>query len=667
MDNNQKVFNHYYKILLPIALNEGLTYGSDELLPLGSFVKIPLGKKHALGVVWNLTDKKEALSSNFTIKPITELYQFPALSDNLRQFITQTANYTINPLGNVLKLSLPQNKIIEDFLHNKLPVFDDNLTEHIIKLSEAQNEVLNKLMVKFVQNSFHVSLLYGVTGSGKTEVFFGLIAKLLAKNNGQILIMLPEVMLADQILQRFEERFGFHALRWHSSLTLKQRRENYYAIATGKAKVIIGARSALFLPFKNLRFIVVDEEHDGSFKQEDGVTYHARDMAVLRGKLEDIPVLLASATPSIETINNVINGRYDQATLPSRYGVAQMPDIKIIDMRNSKIGSNSWIGKELADALQHNLSSGKQSLLFINRRGYAPLSLCRICGFHYQCPNCSSWLVMHMKKNALICHHCNHHQALPKNCFNCDTPDSVVQCGPGVERLAEEAQKLMPDAKLCVLTSDNTKSPKAASDIIEQISQGEVDVIIGTQIIAKGHNFPKLTLVGIVDADLGLTGGDLRASERSFQLLQQVAGRAGRMEDKGTVYIQSYLPDNLVIKALSNNDWNSFIKFELTSRKNIFMPPFSRLCAIIISGVKEERVKTIGQIIAKKASLYKDFYVLGPAPAPINYIRKKYRYRLLFKANRNVNLQGAIRNILSNITLHGADRIKVDVDPYSFL
>jgi primosomal protein N' (replication factor Y) (superfamily II helicase) len=533
-------------------------------------------------------------------------------------------------------------------------------------LSAAQEIAAHDLVAKVRHGGFGVTFLDGVTGSGKTEVYFAAIAAALAEGR-QVLVLLPEIALSAQWLDRFETRFGVVPPQWHSDLGQADRRATWRAVAEGAARLIVGARSALFLPFHELGLIVVDEEQDASYKQEDGVVYHARDMAVVRASLAEAPIVLASATPSLETYVNIEEGRYDRLHLPARHGGARLPDIRLVDMRRETLDPRSFVAAPLVEALKHTLEAGEQSMLFLNRRGYAPLTLCRACGFRLQCPNCTAWLVEHRFHRRLECHHCGHGEPLPPLCPHCGAAGSFVPCGPGVERLAEEMTRRFPTARLAVMASDLMIGPRAAAALLGAVERHEVDVLIGTQLVAKGHHFPLLTLVGVVDADLGLEGGDLRAAERSFQLLHQVAGRAGRAEQPGLVMLQTWHPESPVMRALVADDRDRFLRLEAESRRAGGWPPFGRLAALILSAPDEEAADFAARAYARAAPHLPGVDVLGPAPAPLTILRGRHRRRFLVRARRGIRIQALMREWLARVKLPSNVRAQVDIDPYSFL
>lgn len=513
---------------------------------------------------------------------------------------------------------------------------------------------------------FKVLVLDGETGAGKTEVYFEAVAEALRVGR-QVLVMLPEIALSAEWLGRFEARFGVRPALWHSDMSQRQRRHTWRAVAEGGVRVLVGARSALFLPFAELGLIVVDEEHEAAYKQEDGVIYHGRDMAVVRAHLTGCPAVLVSATPSLETVINVERGRYESLRLTARHGEAALPDVRLVDLRRQPPERGRWLAPALVRAIETALGRGEQSLVFLNRRGYAPLTLCRVCGHRLECPNCSAWLVEHRLLGRLQCHHCGHVEALPRTCRACGAEDSLVASGPGVERMAEEVAMRFPEARFQIVSSDTLDGPAAAAEFVRSVNAGEVDIILGTQIVAKGYHFPMLTVVGVVDADLGLAGGDLRAAERTYQLLHQVAGRAGRGERPGQVYLQTHQPDNPVMRALAAWDRDGFLAAEARAREEAGMPPFGRLAALIVSAPDAERADAVARQLGRAAPQRAGLHVLGPAPAPLAVLRGRHRRRFLVKAGREINLQGVLRDWLAAVKVPSAVRIAVDIDPYSFL
>lgn len=718
------------KVLLPLPLADAYDYGVPDGLALapGDFVEVPLGARRAIGVVWE-TIADDAMNGvpDARLKDVfSRLPAIPMPTAN-RDLVDWVASYTLAPRGAVLRMAMsvpdalePPKPRIAYASRDTLP--DIRMTparERVFALLEsgpprsasdiareaavskgvvtglykagALDEValpsaaaldspdpdrpgptLSAAQADSVQalaeadDAFSVTLLDGVTGSGKTEVYFEAIAATLRLGR-QVLVLLPEIALGAQWLRRFEARFGARPAEWHSDLTQARRRHTWRAVADGSARVIVGARSALFLPYADLGLIIVDEEHEPAFKQEEGVCYHARDMAVVRARIGDIPAILASATPSLETVSNADSGRYRRLHLPARHGGAELPAISLVDLRRDPPERQTWISPTLRRALAENLAAGEQSLLFLNRRGYAPLTLCRRCGHRLQCPNCTAWLVEHRFSKRLQCHHCGYSGERPDDCESCGATDSLVACGPGVERMAEEVMNFLPEARFVVVTSDSICRPSDADAFVQQITNHDVDIVIGTQIVAKGHHFPKLTLVGVIDADLGLAGGDLRAAERTYQLLHQVAGRAGRAELPGRVLLQTYHPDNPVLQALAAGDRDGFLATEAEMREIGHWPPFGRLAALIISGRDSDAVERVARELARTAPRSDGVRVLGPAPAQMSLLRGRHRWRLLLKATRNTPVQNQVRYWLSQITIPGSVRVQIDIDPYSFM
>ena len=620
-------------------------------------MSVPFGQTILTGVVWH-TPVDEEFPEN-KIKTVLRVLDIPSLSKETIHFLEWVASYTLTPLGLVLKMMLISEleKTSKKPLVFEEPVFQNAETV----FSPAQQKAVDVL--KNAIGSKDVFLLDGVTGSGKTEVYFEAVSKALqSSDTAQILVMLPEITLTGQWLKRFEKRFGVKPACWHSEITPKVRRDTWHAVASGDARVVVGARSALFLPYKNLKLIVVDEEHDASYKQEDGVMYQARDMAVLRAHIGAFPIILASATPSLETLANVEEKKYKLAQLPERFFENDLPKIKTVDMRKEKGILSAELLKEIAD----NMVQGNQTLLFLNRRGYAPIRLCKSCGEKVTCPHCSVCLTEHKTRKIMLCHQCGYFTPIKADCRACGEKETLISCGMGVERVAEEVVALFPKARVKVVSSDTVSSKKQFEEVLNGLDNKEIDILIGTQMLAKGHHFPDLTLVGVLDADFSLSGGDLRACERTFQLLQQVAGRAGRQHKKGRVLIQTHTPENAVISAMKNGDRNAFLENEIEARKLLQMPPFGRLAALILSGKKEERVLTVAHELAKKAPFIKGVEILGPVQAPIALLRGKYRYRFLIKTPKTFKLQQMLKSWLSSVPIPTDITLKADIDPYSF-
>ncbi|MEO1205122.1 MAG: primosomal protein N' [Pseudomonadota bacterium] len=541
--------------------------------------------------------------------------------------------------------------------------------DHVtIDFSDDQARAVETLIAAVDARSFSVSLIDGVTGSGKTEVYFEAIAQALRRGR-QGLIMLPEIALTSQFLTRFQDRFGCAPVEWHSAMKGAERGRIWRAVASGEARVVIGARSALFLPYQDLGAIVVDEEHDAGFKQDDRVHYQARDMAVVRASLAGCPAVLASATPAVETHVNARTGKYRHLILPGRFSGTELPEIEAIDLRKDAPERGRWLSPRLVEAVTATLERKQQSLLFLNRRGYAPLTLCRSCGHRFECPQCTAWLVEHRFRKQLNCHHCGFSVPLPKTCPNCEAEDSLAACGPGVERVAEEVAERFPEARVVLLSSDLIPGLTEMRAVIKRIEDGDADIIVGTQIVAKGHHFPDLNLVGIVDGDLGLAqGADPRAGERTFQLLHQVTGRAGRAKVRGLGLVQTHMPEHPVMQAIMSGDREAFLDAEIRSRQAGMLPPYGRLAALIISARDKELAELCARDIVHRAPSSDVISVLGPAEAPISIIRGRHRWRILVKAPRELDLQAYLREWISRLPpIKGDLRLSIDIDPYSFL
>ena len=726
------------RVLLPLPLPAVLDYlvpeGFDPPAP-GSFVRVALGQRSVVGVVWDGAGDELPVER---LKPVLEILPTPKLQREFCRFVERVAAYTLAPLGAVLRMAMSVPEAFEPLRPRRLcavsPTGIAALTETAprLRLTPARRRVLEALRERpplpaadlarvagcgagvvrdliaagFVEDRlvpaelpdtvapdwrrsgpalspdqasaarrlvdkveaarFAVTVLDGVTGSGKTETYFAAIAAALAAGR-QVLVLLPEIALGAQWLERFRARFGTLPAQWHSDIGQAERRDTWQAVAAGRTRVVVGARSALFLPFPELGLIVVDEEHDPSYKQEDGVIYQARDMAVLRASLAGIPIILVSATPSLETVVNLARGRYERVALPRRHAAAELPAVRLIDMRRERIERGRFLAPPLIGELAATFEAGEQALLFLNRRGYAPLTLCRACGHRFQCPSCTAWLVEHRFTGRLLCHHCGHTETVPACCPECLAAGALVPCGPGVERLLEEVAERFPGVRAALMVSDLLAGPRAAADLAQGMVERRYDVLIGTQLVAKGHHFPMLTLVGVVDADLGLTGGDLRAAERTYQLLHQVGGRAGRAERKGRVLIQTWMPDQPVMKGLASGDRDRFLEAEAAARRQAGLPPFGRLAALIVSTADAETSDFTARALSRAAPQLPGVTVLGPAPAPLTVLRGRHRRRFLVKASREVRLQMVLSDWLARVRVAGSARIQVDIDPYSFL
>ncbi len=713
-------------VLLPLPLSGAYDYKLPKgTVPArGLVVTAPLGPREQLGVVWGAA---EGSVGDNRLKEAVPLETHAAISPQLCDFVDWVAQYTLSPPGMILAMVLrggrafePQVmrtayvrgpatpkrltpararvlEIAQDGLARSVPSLaqDANVTTAVVRglidagalvatelpefppypvpdaafdghtLSDAQKQAAEHLRADVAAHRFAASLLDGVTGSGKTEVYFEAVAEALRQGR-QALILLPEIALTVQFLERFAERFGCRPAEWHSDLTSKERTRAYRAVMNGEARVVVGARSSLFLPFKELGLIIVDEEHEQAYKQEEGIIYHARDMAVVRARTESCPVVLASATPSLETYVNATSGRYAHLKISSRHGAAVMPQTRLIDLRHEKAEPGSWLSQPLRDAVTSTLAAGEQAMLFLNRRGYAPLTLCASCGHKMMCRDCSSWLVEHRYRKRLACHHCGYETAIPPKCPTCGAEGSLIACGPGVERVAEEFQSLFPQARVAIASSDTMHGPLQTQAAIRAMAKREIDVLIGTQIIAKGHHFPQLTLVGVIDADLGGSDGDLRARERTFQLLHQVAGRAGRAEKPGLVLIQTRNPGDIVMQALASGDRDAFYEQERVFRERAHAPPFGRLAALIVSSHDGEAAQEAGRALAKAAPAARGVKVWGPTPAFYHLLRGQTRERLLVQAEKIVDIQAYLRAWLDTVKIPKSVRVTVDVDPVSF-
>jgi primosomal protein N' (replication factor Y) len=645
-------------------VGEGYDYLAPEGLeaPDGSFVTVPLGRKYATGVVWGEGTGKIDPKK---LKPIGEVLDAMPLPKSTRKFVDWMASYTLSPPGAILKMVMGANWRLLG-AKDKIAPPSPNPQAEQPTLSPSQEEAATNLRQAVARQSFSVTLLDGITGSGKTEVYAEAMAEAFRQGR-QVLVLLPEIAMTAAMIGRLTRRFGAPPVEWHSELSMKQRRLNWHAIAQGKARFILGARSALMLPYANLGLIVVDEEHEAAYKQEEGVVYHGRDMAVARGKAENCPVILSSATPSLETLFNVRSGKYGHAVLRERFGGAKLPSIQLVDIRAEDMPAQNFITAPLLKALEEKIATGQQAMLFLNRRGYAPLTLCRACGHRLQCPNCSSWLIQHKKTARLHCHHCDYSMALPASCPTCHAVGKFAACGPGIERIQEELSARLPQARSAIMASDTLSGPKEAAELIRKMENRDIDVLIGTQIMAKGYHFPRLTLVGVIDADIGLGGGDPRAAEHTFQLLQQVAGRSGRANEAGQVFLQTASPDHPVMKAMAKGDTDAFFATEMNERQTYRLPPFSRLAAITVTGADLKQVIAAIKEVASKAPRDKRLRLLGPAPAPFAFLRGKHRHRLLVQADRQTALSPVLRAWLSPIQLPRALRLQVDIDPYNFL
>ncbi|WP_029617442.1 primosomal protein N' [Pseudorhizobium marinum] len=717
-------------VLVPLPAPGPYSYAVPEGMHVepGSIIQVPLGPRQVIGVVWDsqADDKLDPKK----LRPITQVFDCPPLSADMRRFIEWVAGYTLSPPGLVARMAirapaaLEPEPMIEGIRYiggqpermtpARSRVLDlvgeediswtraglahaagvstsviDGLTQRGLfetvfmppppvvarpdpdyaaaRIEGPQTEAAAEIVALVRKGGFSSSLIDGVTGSGKTEVYFEAIAETLRQGR-QVLILLPEIALTSSFLERFQDRFGAKPGEWHSDLSPRTRERVWRGIVTGEVQVVAGARSALFLPFENLGLIVVDEEHDPAYKQEDRVFYNARDMAVVRARIGDFPIVLVSATPSVESKVNAQAGRYHLLHLPTRFGDAAMPDLHLIDMRRHAPQRGGFLSPVLLRAIGKTIEHGHQSLLFLNRRGYAPLTLCRVCGHRFQCPQCSSWLVEHRFRNQIQCHQCGYHEPTPEACPECGTLDHLVACGPGVERIAEEVEKHFPDARTIVMSSDLLGGVKRLRLELDAIARGDADIVIGTQLVAKGHNFPLMTLVGIIDADLGLANGDPRAAERTFQLLSQVTGRAGRTGLKSHGLLQTYQPQHPVMQAIVSGDPSAFYEREITEREKAILPPFGRLASVIVSAEGRADAELHARGLRAAAPQVSGISVLGPAEAPLALVRGRHRFRLLVHGRRNSDMQGFLQVMMEKgPKIRGSVHVQIDVDPQSFL
>lgn len=712
-------------VLIPVPVHEAFDYEVPDgiVLAPGDQVAVPLGPRRVRGVV---TEVRETTGSNRRLRRVEALLDDPPLPSGTLEFLQWAARWTLTTPGDMAMAGLrglrtprprpqrhvrrvegrdpqratPARTAVLEVLGDRAMAAADlareaGVSAGVIKglVDEGVLEVIEVAAVAAFDppdpdhapaelnadqaaaataigqsSGFSPFLLDGVTGSGKTETYLEAIAEILRRDDeAQILILLPEIALTQAVIERITARFGSAPAEWHSGVAPPQRRRVWEAVQAGRCRIVVGARSALFLPFAHLALIVVDEEHDGSFKQEDGLVYHARDLAVARASLEQATVVLASATPSLETLWNAQSGRYGWLRLKARHGAAVLPSIDLIDLREHPPESQTWLSEPLRQAMRETLERGEQTLLFLNRRGYAPVVLCRACGHRLTAPDTDSWLVEHRYTGRLVCHLTGFSMPRPTHCPACGAEDSLVPVGPGVERVEEEVRQLFPDARTTIFSSDTAPDGRSARTLIEAMAAGEIDILVATQAAAKGHNFPGLTLVGVVDADLGLRGGDLRAAERTYQLLAQATGRAGRADKPGRALLQTWMPEHPVLQALAAGDRDAFVATEMAEREAGALPPFGRLAALVLSGENGTAVEAAANALAQAIPNAERLEVYGPADAPLGLVRGRRRKRLLVRADRDVDLQGFMRAWLSRVKIPGSVHLKVDIDPYSFM
>jgi primosomal protein N' (replication factor Y) len=724
----EKLFPRTVPVMVPLPTPVPYSYSVPEGMAVepGSIVQVPLGPRLVPGVVWDGGDDGKVDPKK--LRPIEKVFDCPPLSKEMRDFLDWVAAYTVTPPGLVTRMALraptafdPEPMIEGLRFTGHRPERLTSARERVLELVEEgvpwtrsglahasgtstsvvdglvkqgsfetvflppppvvaapdpdyvaprlegpQTESAVELVESVRKRGFSVALIDGITGSGKTEVYFEAIAETLRQGR-QVLILLPEIALTASFLERFQDRFGAKPAEWHSDLAPRMRERVWRQVTTGDVRVVAGARSALFLPFENLGLIIVDEEHDPAYKQEDRVFYNARDMAVVRARIGNFPAVLVSATPSVESRVNSDVGRYRKLHLPTRYGDAALPDLHLVDMRRHPPARGGFLSPVMLRGIQHTIEKEQQSLLFLNRRGYAPLTLCRVCGHRFQCPQCSSWLVEHRFRGQIQCHHCGHAERTPEACPECGTFDHLAACGPGVERIAEEVERHFPEARTIVLSSDLMGVKRLRLEL-EAIARGEADIVIGTQLVAKGHNFPLMSLVGVVDADLGLANGDPRAAERTFQLLSQVTGRAGRTGLKSHGLIQTYQPLHPVMQAIVSGDAQAFYDREIGEREKALLPPFGRLASVIVSADTRGEAEAHARGLRQAAPHVDGISILGPAEAPLALIRGRHRFRLLVHGRRGSDMQAFLRAMLANGPKERASlQVQLDIDPQSFL
>ncbi len=648
-----------FPILLPNIFNYPFTYESNLKLQTGDYVEVPFGKSKAIGVVWN--EFEENHSKKFKIKKIIKKLDVSPLKLKTIEFLNWFAIYNIVPKGMVLKLVLLSNKAIENVKILPKKKYDAEKKNNLFILSEDQKKILKEMYSS--NNKFKVHVLQGVTGSGKTIVYFENLKKVIEKNF-QVLILLPEIGLTSQFEKKFYEFFGFEASIWHSGITKKNKELIWSGIAEGKIKVVIGARSSLFLPFRNLGLIIVDEEHDQSYKQDEGIIYNARDMAISRASFENIPINLVTAVPSVETFENIKKGKYSVSKLHNRFKNASLPKYEIIKLNNKKLEKDSWISSEVLLKVEFHLQKGDQVLFFLNRRGYAPNALCKKCLKNYTCKNCSINLVFHKNKNFLLCHYCGFKTKVERNCSKDKFCDFVFY-GPGVEKLFDEVKKKFPTQKIEIFSSD-TIGKKNSSKILNEIIENKINILIGTQLISKGFHFPNLNCIVVVDIDLTSQGHDLRGTEKNLQLYHQLSGRAGREGKPANVYFQTYNLDTTMIKHITNINPDLFLAKELELRKNNNLPPFQRFISLIITGVDEKKIELEAIKFKNYIKEIIDGKILGPINSPIFRVKKKFRIRLLIRSKKTLKIQNLLSKAISNYRFSPGIKLTVDVDPINF-
>ena len=648
-------------VLFPKIFDYPFTYKSEisETLNSGDFVKAPFGLNEITGVVWPYEQKTE---KQFKIKKISKKINVKNLNSSMIEFISWFSKYNLVPLGMSLKMCLLNKDVVEKDFNKEFVKFKVKKSKNKFLLNAEQKKSL--IFMKSIGNNYNVTVLEGVAGSGKTLVYFERVKDLINKGF-QALILLPEIALTNQFSRRFQEFFGAEPAIWHSGTTKKNKSIIWKGITEGKIKIVIGARSSLFLPFKNLGIIVVDEEHDVSYKQDEGVSYNARDMAITRASLENIPINLVTSIPSIETYNNIINKKYYITKLNKRYREASLPNIEIINLHSEVLNKGSWIANKTISKVDQYLDKGDQVLFFLNRRGYAPFVICKKCGYKFECPNCAVNLNFHKKLNKLLCHYCGHKSSLSRVCKDNKKCD-LLFCGPGVERIFSELEKIYPNKKIAIFSSDTLKKNKITNTLLKKVEKNKIDILVGTQLLSKGFHFPKLNCIVVVDSDFSSHGYDLRSAEKNIQLYHQLAGRAGRESNTSTIYFQTYTPDDEVLLNISKNDPHAFLQKELLLRKEKKLPPFYRLISLIISGKNEPLIMKFAISVKSKLPKINEVNVLGPVLAPITKLKKKYRCRILIRYPKNLFIQKYLSKSLNKIKIASGIKLEVDVDPINF-
>ena len=648
-------------VLFPKIFDYPFTYKSEisETLNSGDFVKAPFGLNEITGVVWPYEQKTE---KQFKIKKISKKINVKNLNSSMIKFISWFSKYNLVPLGMSLKMCLLNKDVVEKDFNKEFVKFKVKKSKNKFLLNAEQKKSL--IFMKSIGNNYNVTVLEGVAGSGKTLVYFERVKDLINKGF-QALILLPEIALTNQFSRRFQEFFGAEPAIWHSGTTKKNKSIIWKGITEGKIKIVIGARSSLFLPFKNLGIIVVDEEHDVSYKQDEGVSYNARDMAITRASLENIPINLVTSIPSIETYNNIVNKKYHITKLEKRYREASLPNIEIINLHSEVLNKGSWIANKTISKVDQYLDKGDQVLFFLNRRGYAPFVICKKCGYKFECPNCAVNLNFHKKFNKLLCHYCGHKSSLSRVCKDNKKCD-LLFCGPGVERIFSELEKIYPNKKIAIFSSDTLKKNKITNTLLKKVEKNKIDILVGTQLLSKGFHFPKLNCIVVVDCDFSSHGYDLRSAEKNIQLYHQLAGRAGRESNTSTIYFQTYTPDDEVLLNISKNDPHAFLQKELLLRKEKKLPPFYRLISLIISGKNEPLIMKFAISVKSKLPKINEVNVLGPVLAPITKLKKKYRCRILIRYPKNLFIQKYLSKSLNKIKIASGIKLEVDVDPINF-